>query len=213
MNTLPLLAQGLALRKALIYGKDWRSHTGLLAALCFPPSMLRAIRKHEEDICKLFLNVVAVDMPSITVHGVTDLEQVQRTHPVKDCVSGGCSDAYFLPHHGRREWTSTCSTAGGQVIEHIIQTTTWHVSELETGELLVVPDTSTPSTFPNRHGLRRESLSGSILESFISLFSFLRSSGSLLFILCARLSFCHYHTMEEVSTVLKALKDIVVQNH
>ena len=124
LNTLPLLAQDRALRKALIYGKDWRSHTGLLAALrLHPPFMLRAIRKHEEDICKLFLNVVAVDMPSITVHGVTDLEQVQRTHPVKDCVSGGFSDAYFLPHHGRREWTSTCSAAGGQVIEHIIQTT------------------------------------------------------------------------------------------
>ena len=91
LNTLPLLAQDLALRKALIYGKDWRSHTGLLAALrlvfrLLPPSMLRAIRKHEEDICTLFLNAVAVDMPSITVHGVTDLEQVQRTHPVKDCV-------------------------------------------------------------------------------------------------------------------------------
>merc|ERR1711971_770712 len=38
-------------------------------------SSYRAIRKHEEDICKLFLNTVATDLPSITVHGVTDLEQ------------------------------------------------------------------------------------------------------------------------------------------
>jgi len=28
-----------------------------------------------------------------------------------------------------------------------------------------------------------------------------------------RLSFCHYHTMEEVSTVLKALQDIARHNH
>ena len=40
--------------------------------------MSRAIKKHEEDICQLFLNTVA-DLLSITVHGVTDLEQVQ--HP------------------------------------------------------------------------------------------------------------------------------------
>ena len=40
--------------------------------------MSRAIKKHEEDICQLLLNTVA-DLPSITVHGVTDLEQVQ--HP------------------------------------------------------------------------------------------------------------------------------------
>ena len=38
--------------------------------------MLRAIRNHEEDICKLFLNTVA-DLASITVHGVTDEKQVQ----------------------------------------------------------------------------------------------------------------------------------------
>ena len=43
--------------------------------------MRRAIRKHEEDICKLFLNTVA-DLPSITVHGVTDLEQVHLAQPI-----------------------------------------------------------------------------------------------------------------------------------
>ena len=46
---------------------------------CFSRStftqMLRAIRNHEEDICKLFLATVA-DLASITVHGVTDVKQV-----------------------------------------------------------------------------------------------------------------------------------------
>ena len=39
------------------------------------------------------------------------------------------------------------------------------------------------------------------------------SSYIAFFFHCARLSFCHYHTMEEVSTVLKALQDIARHNH
>ena len=77
LSTLLLLTQGLALGKVWICGKDWKPRTGFLASLD-PPSpavMLRAIRDHEEDICKLFLATVA-DLASITVHGVTDVKQV-----------------------------------------------------------------------------------------------------------------------------------------
>ena len=71
--------------------------------------MRRAIRKHEEDICKLFLNTVA-DLPGITVHGVTDLEQVHSPNSAKLRV-GWSADAYFLPDNDRRKWTSACSAA------------------------------------------------------------------------------------------------------
>ena len=83
----------------------------------------------------------------------------------------------------------------------------------------MAPAISMLSTFPNRHGLRRDSLSGSILLTnlFSSDFAFFAKTlpSDLLstnLILYARLSFCHYHTMEEVSTVLKALQDIARRN-
>jgi len=115
----------------------------------------RAIKKHEEDICKLFLNTVA-DLPSITVHGVTDLEQVGQRTPTFCLTMEGVSGPQLAQ----------------QLVDRGIACGAGHFYALN---------------FP-KHAQLEEGV-------FV------------------RLSFCHYHTMEEVSTVLKALQDIARHNH
>jgi len=114
----------------------------------------RAIRKHEEDICKLFLNTVA-DLPGITVHGVTDLEQVGQRTPTFCLTMTGVS--------------------GPQLAQQLVD----RGIACGAGNFYAI-------NFPKQARLEEG--------------------------VFVRLSFCHYHTMEEVSTVLKALQDIVRRN-
>jgi len=116
----------------------------------------RAIRQHEEDISKLFLKTVK-DMPSITVHGVTDLQQLGQRTPTF-CLTmagiGGPQLAQLLVDRG-----IACGAG------HFYAINFPKLALLEEGQVSV------------------------------------------------RISFCHYHTLEDVATVLKALQDIVAQNH
>merc|ERR1711971_190598 len=118
-------------------------------------SSYRAIRKHEEDICKLFLNTVATDLPSITVHGVTGLEQVGHRTPTFCLTMAGVSGPQLAQ----------------QLVDRGIACGAGHFYALN---------------FPKQARIEEG--------------------------LFVRLSFCHYHTMDEVSTVLKALQDIARRN-
>jgi len=111
----------------------------------------RAIRNHEEDICKLFLDTVA-DLPSITVHGVTDMKQVGQRTPTFCLTMMGVSGPQLAQH----------------LVDRGVACGAGHFYALN---------------FPKQARLEEG--------------------------VFVRLSFCHYHTMEEVSTVLKALQDIV----
>jgi len=111
----------------------------------------RAIRTHEEDICKLFLNTVA-DLPSITVHGVTDLNQVGQRTPTFCLTMTGVSGHELAQ----------------QLVDRGIACGAGHFYAIN---------------FPKQANLEEG--------------------------VFVRLSFCHYHTMEEVANVLKALQDIV----
>jgi len=111
----------------------------------------RAIRDHEEDICKLFLATVA-DLASITVHGVTDVKQVGQRTPTFCLTMTGVSGPSLAQ----------------QLVDRGIACGAGHFYALN---------------FPKVANLEEG--------------------------VFVRLSFCHYHTMEEVKTVLKALQDIV----